>query len=245
MTYFVYVYYDQEQPFYVGMGSGRRHLDHIKHAKRAIADSTPKNQLSHKLNKIIKMLSEGRDPTIKIEFDGLSLEDAKKKETDLIRLYGRHDLGLGPLTNLTDGGEGVHGRTTMVSTSGERVSILKEERMLYEQMGYVHFNRGRKHSDEVNKKKAAPWAGKTRPEHGAKVKAAVARGAFKNRKSRGPHSENTKEKLRSPKRKKDGYQNRKWYHSPSLGQEKCICTIPDWPDVMLGRLPYRNQLFNK
>ena len=56
MNHFVYVYYDQEVPFYVGMGKGNRHLDHIKYAQRAIDTNAQRNKLSHKLNKIIKLL---------------------------------------------------------------------------------------------------------------------------------------------------------------------------------------------
>jgi hypothetical protein len=237
MNHFVYVYYDQEVPFYVGMGKETRHLDHIRYAQRAIDTNAQRNKLSHKLNKIIKLLTEDRLPDIRIEYSGLTVEEARIKEQELIKKYGRADLGLGTLTNLTNGGDGVQGRTTMISPKGEHVSILKEDKEAYEAIGYIHFNKGRKHSEEVNKRKAAPWTGKTRPEHGKKIKEAAARGAFKGRKKCGSHAEETLVKMRMPKIKRSGYQNRQWYHSIQLCQEKCINTVPDWPDVKRGRLP--------
>lgn len=235
--YYVYIYFDNETPFYVGMGQGKRHLDHIKDAEKAIRSNAPRNKLSHKLNKIIKILSENRRPKVEIVSSSLSYDNAANLEKELIAKLGRKDLGLGTLTNLTNGGDGVQGRTTMVSPTGEAISILKEDKPVYESIGYTHFNKGRKHSDEVNSKKQAPWTGKSRPDHGGKIKIAAANGSYKNRPLRGPHSETTLEKMRQPKGKREGYKNRKWYHSKILQLEVCINTAPDWPDLELGRLP--------
>jgi hypothetical protein len=236
-NYFVYVYYDGTIPFYVGMGAGKRHLDHIKYAQRAVKAGLPRNKLSHKLNKIIKLMDQDIMPTISIEHCNLTCEEAKTIEKQVIEKYGRADLGLGTLSNLTNGGDGVHGRTTMIGPDGECISILKEDKTEYEALGFVHFNKGRKHSDEVNQRKAAYWKGGTRPEHGAKVKAAAAKGAYKERASRGAHSATTLEKMRAPKKKREGYLNKKWYHSKLLSCEACQNTIPDWEDVSIGRLP--------
>lgn len=234
--YYVYIYYDGDEPFYVGIGNGRRYLDHIKEARKVLKANLPRNKLSHKLNKIINILNAGKEPTIiKVE-QHLALNDARAKEVALISDIGRADLGTGPLTNQTPGGEGVVGRTTMVSPNGDSISILKEDRPTYEALGYVHFNKGRKHSEEVNKRKAAPWTGGTRPDHGAKVRKAAEEGRFKNRKSRGPHTETTRQKMRAPKKKRDGYLNKRWYHSVILNKEAATSSMPDWPDVALGRL---------
>jgi hypothetical protein len=235
--HFIYIYYDNDIPFYVGMGHGRRHLDHIRYAKNAIDTGAHRNRLSHKLNKIIKIISEGRMPKIDIVERGLTIIQAQNREKELIAFYGRADLEKGTLTNLTDGGEGVHGRTTMVSPNGDRISILKEDKPAYEAIGYRHFNLGRKHSHETNQRKAAPWKGGTRPEHGDKIRAAAERGAYKNRPSRGAHSESTLSKMRKPKTKREGYQHRHWYHSIALCCEACINVKPTWPDVQPGRLP--------
>jgi hypothetical protein len=237
-NHFVYIYYDENNiPFYVGLGQGARHLDHIKYAKTAVRAGVPRNKLSHKLNKIIKMLSNNIVPRIEFAYTNVSVRDARLYETALILQHGRVDLGTGTLTNLTNGGDGVVGRTTMIAPDGSSVSILKEDKPAYEEMGYIHFNKNRKHSDEVNKRKAGPWTGGTRPEHGNKIKKAAQEGAYKNRSSRGSHSEKTLEKMRAPKKKRAGYQGRKWYHSTTLKQEACINSQPNWPDVQPGRLP--------
>ena len=49
------------------------------------------------------------DPIIIIVYKSNDENEAFNEEIRLIALYGRHDLGLGPLTNLTDGGEGTIG----------------------------------------------------------------------------------------------------------------------------------------
>lgn len=48
--------------------------------------------------------------TVEIAAAGLQEWYAHELERELIALYGRRDLGLGPLINLTDGGEGGSGR---------------------------------------------------------------------------------------------------------------------------------------
>jgi hypothetical protein len=46
------------------------------------------------------------DYRVDILFDELTWEEACEKEIEFIKLYGRKDLGLGSLVNLTDGGDG-------------------------------------------------------------------------------------------------------------------------------------------
>ena len=62
---------------------------------------------SHKLNKIRKILNKGLEPRIEIYADKLSREEACQLEIELIEKFGRADLGLGPLTNMTKGGDGI------------------------------------------------------------------------------------------------------------------------------------------
>ena len=57
-----------------------------------------------------KNITSKTDYTVEITLDNLSLEEASNKEIEYIKLYGRRDLGLGALVNLTDGGEGSIGR---------------------------------------------------------------------------------------------------------------------------------------
>ena len=58
----------------------------------------------------------GKDPIIiKLE-ENLNEITACNKETELIKEIGRIDLGTGPLTNLTDGGEGSFERNVSIET---------------------------------------------------------------------------------------------------------------------------------
>jgi hypothetical protein len=102
--YYVYLYLDpiSEVPFYVGYGHGNRSLFHLN---EAISNPIPKKG-QHKLNKIRKILRTGNQPKIVIVKDNLSKEQACLLEEILIAAIGREDLGLGPLTNKTRGGDG-------------------------------------------------------------------------------------------------------------------------------------------
>lgn len=86
-------------PFYVGVGTGRRFLDHAIFARR------PQNTL-HRANLIRKIWRSGHDIDYRIDafFDDWSC--AARAEAELIAQIGRRDLGLGPLVNFSDGGEG-------------------------------------------------------------------------------------------------------------------------------------------
>lgn len=94
MKYYTYIYYDGDLPIYVGKGCGRRAKKHLRRT-----DTHPFVQ------KLAKMKREGREPRIEIHF--MPCEDAAKElEVLWIALFGRKDLGLGPLLNGTDGGDG-------------------------------------------------------------------------------------------------------------------------------------------
>ena len=58
-----------------------------------------------KTNIINKIKRSGKIPIIQILFKDLMEGDALAKETELIKLIGRRDKGLGPLSNATDGGD--------------------------------------------------------------------------------------------------------------------------------------------
>lgn len=108
----LYKYGDYEfcnEPYYIGMSANDpyRKFSHIYEAKDNI------NNYSYKLNKIRKLIRECGEETvinnIIIIADNLTREDAGDLEINLISLIGRKDLGTGPLTNLTMGGEGAVG----------------------------------------------------------------------------------------------------------------------------------------
>lgn len=94
---------DTNQPFYVGAGTGRNY----KRAKKGYIAGfiTGSSQRSKAWNEIASKTKF----EVEIIMDGLTLEEALKKEEEFIALYGRADKGLGPLCNQTDGGLGVKG----------------------------------------------------------------------------------------------------------------------------------------
>jgi hypothetical protein len=83
---------DKNEPFYIGIGKteNRAYNKHnrSRHWKSIVANTSYR---------------------VEILFDDLSWEKAIEKEIELIELYGRKDLGLGTLVNLTDGGESLPG----------------------------------------------------------------------------------------------------------------------------------------
>lgn len=101
--FYTYIYYDPSrgnEPIYVGKGKDRRAWDHINtlHRKK-------KHPLKHRL---LFMRSIGTAPIIGI-YARFDEEFALFLEEELIAKFGRKDLGLGPLLNLTNGGEGHSG----------------------------------------------------------------------------------------------------------------------------------------
>jgi len=112
------------EPFYVGKGKGTRCYDHFRDRN--------KDKL-FKSNKIIKIYKEtGKKPIIYMPFKNISEQEAFDKEIELINLIGRYDLKLGPLTNLTDGGEGNSNRSEetkkKISNSTKGKTFSKETR---------------------------------------------------------------------------------------------------------------------
>ena len=96
---------DTNEVFYVGIGTKRKHVKYFKSYKyeyyRAYRISLKKSFWNNIVNKTkyeIEILLESDD------YDFI-----KQKEIEFIKLYGRRNLGLGPLVNLTDGGEGTSG----------------------------------------------------------------------------------------------------------------------------------------
>lgn len=112
-TYYVYELWNPitSQIFYVGKGTTRnggyyRLREHIKDTRYYKAGKYKKN---HKYCTIAKILDSGHYPEIRVVFECFNEKEAIEKEIKLISRYGRQDNGTGPLTNHTDGGEGMNG----------------------------------------------------------------------------------------------------------------------------------------
>lgn len=85
-------------PFYVGFGKRKRIFQHEQQAKAG--------ERGHKCNVIRKILNAGGVVGKLIEGFHGTRDEAAAAETALIAKIGRRDLGLGPLVNLTAGGDG-------------------------------------------------------------------------------------------------------------------------------------------
>jgi hypothetical protein len=101
---------DTNEIFYVGIGL----QDNYKRA------SFRYSRTKH-WNNIVKKCGWKVD----IVADKLTWEDACKKEIELIKKYGRVDLGTGTLVNLTDGGEGPLNRITTPETRAKMSKTRK------------------------------------------------------------------------------------------------------------------------
>jgi hypothetical protein len=102
--FYVYVYRDprptkDNQPVYVGKGTGDRD---ISHWAKGSHNKPFQDFLSH-------LKQRGLVATCQRVFETEDEEAAFSKERELVALYGRRDLGTGPLFNRTDGGEGAAG----------------------------------------------------------------------------------------------------------------------------------------
>lgn len=103
-TYYVYTHtrLDTNQVFYVGLGKVLERYKNVKskynYYKRAYTNQYRNQYWKNIVNKAkyeITIVLETNDSEV-----------VKEKEIELISFYGRKDLGLGTLCNLTDGGEG-------------------------------------------------------------------------------------------------------------------------------------------
>lgn len=117
--FYVYVLHKPDgTPFYVGKGVGLRALQHVSEARNRV-------RLTHKLNTIraIERRGEAVFYTVAGAFDDEA--EAHRHEMKLICQIGRYDLGSGPLTNQTDGGEG--GSNPSQDSRSRRASTLAGE----------------------------------------------------------------------------------------------------------------------
>lgn len=89
---------DKNCPFYVGIGTNNKYYSY----SRAKSKTNRKQSFLNILNKT--------NCYYEILMESNNYDFIKNKEVEFIKLYGRKDLGLGQLVNLTDGGDGTLGK---------------------------------------------------------------------------------------------------------------------------------------
>jgi hypothetical protein len=154
---------DKNEPFYIGIGS-----DTEGKYKRAKS----KRDRNNHWHNIIACTNY----KVQIMLDELTWGEACEKEIELIAFYGRRDLNLGTLVNMTDGGEGLPN-----PSEESKIKMSKSQKKLYEN-GYVNPMKGvcgeksawygRKHSKETKDKLSAKKMGVNNPMYGKKTNTA-------------------------------------------------------------------------
>ncbi len=182
-TFYVYIYLDprkegnfkygcfefSHEPFYVGKGHKERMYEHLYNF------SLEKYKHTYRIRKIKKIINLGYDLKdgfiIKIA-DNLLNNDSCEFEINLIKIIGRKDLGYGPLTNTTDGGEGVSGRVVNEQT---------KKKMSESQIG-------KKHNDKTKTKIGEYFRNRPSPKKGKKLSEKQKLNAYKFPKGNVPYN---------------------------------------------------------
>jgi hypothetical protein len=103
---------DTNEVFYIGIGK----------TKYRVFDKRSRNKYWHHIvNKA--------GYSVEIIFGGITWEEACQKEKELIEYYGRKDLGLGQLVNMTEGGDGSVGRMVSEELRKRMSNIIKGKKL--------------------------------------------------------------------------------------------------------------------
>ena len=105
---------DKQEVFYIGIGENESRAYNKKNRTRVWKNTANKGYETE------------------ILFEDLTWEQAAEKEKEFIALYGRKDLGLGTLVNLTDGGEGTIGyKHTQEAKEKNRIAASGKNNAFY------------------------------------------------------------------------------------------------------------------
>lgn len=135
------------ETFYIGIGKNEKRL-----------------YSKHNRNKFWHNVVDKYGYEYQILKNNLNWQDACELEIILISYYGRRDLGLGKLVNLTNGGEGVLGLKGNIGNTGKKHSSETKNKISRTKLGCTPWNKNKKGiSDETrikmrNKKVGIiPW----------------------------------------------------------------------------------------
>lgn len=126
---------DKNEPFYIGISNDTNY-------RRAYS--------KQKRNKIWNRIVSKTEYQVEILMDNITYDEAKKKEIEFIKLYGRIDLNNGILSNLTDGGDGTLGMPSPLKN--KKFTEDHKNKIRQSKIGEKNPNYGRVFSDEYRKK---------------------------------------------------------------------------------------------
>jgi hypothetical protein len=129
---------DKNQPFYIGISSSNNNYSYTR--------ANSKEQRNEIWGRIVSKT----DYIVEILFDDISYEDAKIKEKEFIKLYGRIDNKTGILSNLTDGGDGTLGMPC--PNKGKKFSASHIEKIRQKKLGINNPNYGKIFSKDYRDK---------------------------------------------------------------------------------------------
>lgn len=172
---------DKNEPFYIGIGS----------------DSTYKRaHFIKQRNTYWQRIVAKTEYEVEIMLDDLTWEEACEKEKEFISLYGRSDMGMGILSNLTDGGEGAIGviftdeRKNKYKGSNNHFYGKKHTPESIQKLKFLAQNR----SPETNRKIALGNSNKIMPQE-IRLKISNSTKGDKNHFYGKAHTKETKEKI--------------------------------------------------
>jgi len=133
---FIYGSFEFEyEPFYIGKGKGDRIKAHFRPSSL--------NLPCRKNSKIKKINACGLSPVVGKIREGLTETEAMLTEREAIITIGRIDTNSGPLTNMTDGGDGASGCIPGIETREKRSASLK---------GKIPWNVGVSYPEDIREK---------------------------------------------------------------------------------------------
>jgi hypothetical protein len=140
---------DKNEPFYIGIGNKKNY------ARAYQIRPDRRNSIWSKI--FLKTEIE-----VEIILDGLTKIQASEKEKEFIKLYGRKDLGFGPLCNMTDGGDGIWNCLRSDETKeklrqqklGDKNPMFGKSPSKETLLKMSNSQKGRTHSDEEKKKQS-------------------------------------------------------------------------------------------
>lgn len=161
---------DTKDVFYIGIG--------VAYNKRTIIGMYPRAYSKNNRSAYWKNIVNKTQHFVEIAYECFDSEEIKQKEIEFIEFYGRKDLGLGTLVNMTNGGDGLLNPSTDVRNrlsetskgrNGKRCGMSESART-----NISNGHKGLKHSEETKRKIGTNWIGRKHSEE-SKLKMSQAR----------------------------------------------------------------------